>query len=98
MFLSVGPQPVMKNALRLSALLLFSISLFTGCERHSLKSTATEVPKELGTDELARLLDLHTLKVSIPQSQRPFSQIQVVLVRPDGTNVQISGRIGCRAD
>ncbi len=36
-------------------------------------------------------MDYHTLKMAVPPSQRPFSQIHLVLVKPDGTVVLKAG-------
>ncbi len=81
----------MKNAIKLSAFLLIGFAIMTGCEQQPAKSTGNSFQESLTVDELTRLMDYHTLKMAVPPSQRPFSQIHLVLVKPDGTVVLKAG-------
>jgi hypothetical protein len=87
----------MKNAFKLSALLLVGLMIFAGCGQQSPKPNLNDSQK-LNTDELARLLNFHTIKVTVPQSQRPFKHILIVLIKPDGTVVPKGGGNGFNND
>jgi len=83
----------MNNVIKLSTFLLIGFAIVTGCEKHPSKSTSEQLDETLTMDELTRLLHLHTIKMAVPQSQRPFSQIRIVLVKPDGA-VVLKGGVG----
>jgi hypothetical protein len=80
-------KTAMKNAIKLSAFLLIGFAIITGCEQQPAKSTGNSFQESLTTDELARLMHFHAIKLVVPQSQQTFQQIRIVLVRPDGTVV-----------
>jgi hypothetical protein len=81
----------MKNTNKLSAFLLIGFAVITGCGQQPAKSTADRFQESLTVDELTRLMDYHALKMAVPPSQRPFSQIRLVLIKPDGTVVLKGG-------
>ncbi len=81
----------MKNTIKFSALILIGFAIVTGCEQQPVKSTADRFQESLTTDELARLMHFHAIKLVVPQSQEPFQQIRIVLVKPDGTIVPQGG-------
>jgi len=72
-------------------LLSMGFAAVTGCGPQPAKPSANEFQETLSVDELTRLLDFHTLKMAVPQSQRPFGRIYLVLVKPDGTVVVKGG-------
>jgi hypothetical protein len=84
-------QNVMKNTIKFSALILIGFAIITGCEQQPAKSTSDRFQESLTTDELARLMHFHAIKLVVPQSQQPFQQIRIVLVKPDGTIVPKGG-------
>ena len=84
----------MNNAIKLSAFILIGFAVITGCERQPTKSPAERFQESVTADDLALLMHLHAVKLIVPQSQQPFQQIRIVLVKPDGTIVPgISGNL-----
>jgi hypothetical protein len=70
------------------ALVVIVASLMTGCGAKSPDSSAAENPNSpMSASELSRLMDFHAWKVSIPESQRPFKSIRLIIVNRDGTFV-----------
>jgi hypothetical protein len=81
----------MKNIIKLSGLILTGMVIITGCGQPPAKSAADRYQEPLTTDELALLMHFHAIKLIVPQSQRPFQRIRIVLVKPDGTIVPKGG-------
>jgi hypothetical protein len=56
-----------------------------GCSRSD--TVAKDAGSQLTASDLSRLMDFHAWKVPVPQSQQPFKSIQLVIIKPDGTEV-----------
>jgi len=81
----------MKKAFKLSAFLLIGFAMITGCEKKPAKSALDRFNESLTTEDLARLMHLHAIKLIVPPSQQPFQQIRIVFIKPDGTIVPKGG-------
>jgi hypothetical protein len=62
-----------------------------GCGPKPKVTMAADTGAELTADELALLQDFHTWKVPVPLSQQPVKRVLLVLLKADGTSVQVFG-------
>jgi hypothetical protein len=66
-------------------------ALIVSCGPRPKAALGEDPAAELSANELANLQDFHAWKLAIPKSQQPLSRVKLVLLRGDGTSVQLFG-------
>jgi hypothetical protein len=70
---------------------IFGLALALGAFAFGCRPSGENAATELTANELALLQDFHAWKLPVPQSQQPLKRVTLVLVRADGTSVQLFG-------
>ncbi len=86
-----SPNQLLKGrGLSIASAFLLS-ALAVACGPSPTTSSAGDSANSLTAAELASLLDFHAWKLTIPQSQQPLKRVKLLLVRADGTSVDLFG-------
>jgi hypothetical protein len=69
---------------------LCALAVGEGCGKEPASQTVA-ANDSLTAVDLAELTDLHVWKIAVPAAQRPFTQVRLVVVKPDGAATQVFG-------